>query len=254
MIKLDSIKIFGLRIDNLNLNEAKNTVEVFLKEDGLKTIYTPNTEIVMAAKEDEKLKNIINSGDLIIPDGIGIIHASKMKKKPLKERVTGFDLSMEMLEIANKMGYGLYLLGGKEGVAKDAGKNIIKNYPNIKILGTHHGYFKGAHIGYKDHEEEIKILEEINNLKPDIIFVGLGFPKQEIWIHENKCRINSKIIIGNGGTMDILSGNAKRAPEIYQKLGLEWFYRLIKEPSRIKRQIVLPKFMLQVLFSKDVIE
>ena len=152
------------------------------------------------------------------------------------------------------MSCGLYLLGGKEGVAKEAGKNIIKTYPNIKILGTHHGYFKGAHIGHKDHEEEMKILEEINKLKPDIIFVGLGFPKQETWIHENKYRIDSKVIIGNGGTMDILSGNAKRAPEVFQKLGLEWFYRLIKEPSRIKRQMVLPKFRLQVLFSKNVIE
>jgi len=251
---MNNIKIFGLRIDNLALNEAKTTVEAFLKGDELKTIYTPNTEIVMAAKENEKLKNIINSGDLIIPDGIGIIHASKIKKKPLKERVTGFDLSMEMLKIANEMSCGLYLLGGKEGVAEDAGKNIIKAYPNIKILGTHHGYFKGAHIGHKDHEEEMKILEEINKLKPDIIFVGLGFPKQETWIHENKYRIDSKVIIGNGGTMDILSGNAKRAPEVFQKLGLEWFYRLIKEPSRIKRQMVLPKFMLQVLFSKNVIE
>mgnify|MGYP000881575794 FL=1 len=251
---MDNIKIFGLRIDNLDLKEAKAEVEGFLKGDKLRTIYTPNTEIVMAAKEDEELKKLINSGDLIIPDGIGIIHASKIKKKPLKERVTGFDLSIEILEIANEKGYGLYLLGGKEGIAKDAGENIVKNYPNIKLLGSHNGYFKGSHMGYENHEEEMKILEEINRLKPDIIFVGLGFPKQEMWIDKNKYRLDSKVIIGNGGTMDILSGNAKRAPEIFQNLGLEWFYRLVKEPSRIKRQMVLPKFMLQVLFSKNVIE
>lgn len=238
----------------MDLNEANNRVEEFLKQESIKTIYTPNTEIVMACKEDEKLREIVNSGDLIIPDGIGLIHASNIKNKPLKERVTGFDLSIKILEIANREGYSLYLLGGKDGVAKEAGKNIEKNYPNINIVGYHHGYFKGSHIGDKDHPEEVAIIDEIVKKKPDIIFVGLGFPKQEIWIEENKDRLPSKVIIGNGGTMDILSGNTKRAPEIFQRLGLEWFYRLIKEPSRIKRQLVLPKFMLQVLFCKDVVE
>ncbi len=238
----------------MDLNEANNRVEEFLKQESIKTIYTPNTEIVMACKEDEKLREIVNSGDLIIPDGIGLIHASNIKNKPLKERVTGFDLSIKILEIANREGYSLYLLGGKDGVAKEAGKNIEKNYPNINIVGYHHGYFKGSHIGDKDHPEEVAIIDEIVKKKPDIIFVGLGFPKQEIWIEENKDRLPSKVIIGNGGTMDILSGNTKRAPEIFQRLGLEWLYRLIKEPSRIKRQLVLPKFMLQVLFGKNVVE
>lgn len=238
----------------MDLNEANNRVEEFLKQESIKTIYTPNTEIVMACKEDEKLREIVNSGDLIIPDGIGLIHASNIKNKPLKERVTGFDLSIKILEIANREGYSLYLLGGKDGVAKEAGKNIEKNYPNINIVGYHHGYFKGSHIGEKEHPEELAIIDEIVKKKPDIIFVGLGFPKQEIWIEENKDRLPSKVIIGNGGTMDILSGNTKRAPEIFQRLGLEWLYRLIKEPSRIKRQLVLPKFMLQVLFGKNVVE
>ena len=251
---MNRIKIFGVRVDNVDLNEANNRVEEFLKQESIKTIYTPNTEIVMACKEDEKLREIVNSGDLIIPDGIGLIHASNIKNKPLKERVTGFDLSIKILEIANREGYSLYLLGGKDGVAKEAGKNIEKNYPNINIVGYHHGYFKGSHIGDKDHPEEVAIIDEIVKKKPDIIFVGLGFPKQEIWIEENKDRLPSKVIIGNGGTMDILSGNTNRAPEIFQRLGLEWFYRLIKEPSRIKRQLVLPKFMLQVLFCKDVVE
>lgn len=251
---MDNIKIFGVRVDNLNLDESTNKVEEFLKDEGLKTIYTPNTEIIMACKEDKKLRDIVNSGDLIIPDGIGLIYASNIKKKPLKERVTGFDLSIKILEIANREGYSLYLLGGKEGIAKKAGEKIKEKYPNINIVGYHHGYFKGSHLGEKDHPEELAIIDEICEKKPDIIFVGLGFPKQEIWIHENKERLPAKVIIGNGGTMDILSGNIKRAPEIFQKLGLEWFYRLIKEPSRIKRQLVLPKFMIQVLFSKNVVE
>lgn len=251
---MDSLKIFNLRVDNITLDEATIIVEKFLMEDKLKVIYTPNTEIVMAAKEDKKIRDIINDGDLVTPDGIGLIYGSRIKKKPLKERVTGFDLSIKILEIANEKGYSLFLLGGKEGVAKAAGENIIKKYPNIKLVGYHHGYFKGSHIGHNNHEEELSIIHRINEVKPDIIFVGLGFPKQEIWIDTNKKRLKSKVIIGNGGTMDILSGNAKRAPEVFQKLGLEWLYRLIKEPSRIRRQMVIPKFMLYILFSKNVVD
>ena len=248
---MESVNIFGIKVDNITLEEASETVEKYLMGDGLKTISTPNTEIVMIAKEDEYLQEIINSSDLVIPDGIGLIYGSRIRKRPLKERVTGFDLSIKLLEIANRKGYSLFLLGGKEGVAKRASENIKNKYPNIKLAGYHHGFFKGSHIGYKDHEEELNIIDMINESKPDIIFVGLGFPRQEIWMSENKNRICGKVIIGNGGTMDILAGDSKRAPEIFQKLGLEWLYRLIKEPKRIKRQIALPKFILSVLFNKD---
>lgn len=251
---MENVCIFGVNINNTTLVETTTILESYLKGNSLKTIYTPNTEIVMIAKEDKALRDLINKGDLIIPDGIGLIYGSRIKKRPLTERVTGFDTSIKLLEIANEQGYSIYLLGGMEGVAKDAAINIKKTYPNIVISGYQSGYFKGSHLGLEDQEEEKVIIEKINNEKPDIIFVGLGFPKQEMWIDANKKRLNAKVIIGNGGVMDILSGNAKRAPEIYQKLGLEWLYRLIKDPSRIKRQMLLPKFMIQVLFTKDVIK
>ena len=251
---MDSIKIFGVRIHNTTLMEVTNLLREYLKGDKLSVIYTPNTEIVMAAKDDLSLKELLNRADLVIPDGIGLIYGSKIKKKPLKERVTGFDTSMKLLNIANENSYSIFLLGGKDGVSKIAAENIKKDYPNIQIAGYQHGYFKGSHLGLVDTEEEKEILNTINKLNPDIIFVGLGFPMQEKWIDANKDILNSRVIIGNGGVMDILAGNAKRAPEIYQKLGLEWFYRLMQNPSRIKRQLVIPKFMLQVLFGKDVIE
>lgn len=251
---METIKIFGINIYNISMEETCNLLDEYLSGDIIKAIYTPNTEIVMIAKDDNQLKELINNGDLIIPDGIGLIYGSRIKKKPLKERVTGFDTSIKLLEKANDKGYSLYLLGGKDGVAKKASENIKKQYPNIDIKGYHHGYFKGSHLGIKDSEEEKVIIEEMNRLAPDIIFVGLGFPKQELWIDSNKSRIKGKVIIGNGGVMDILAGNSKRAPEFYQKFGLEWLYRLIKEPSRIKRQILLPKFLLEVLFTKNVIE
>ncbi len=251
---MHKVKIFGVEIDNVSFDEATEILEGFLTSDRLNTICTPNTEIVMAAKDNPSLKDLINQNDLIIPDGIGLIYGSKIRNKPLKERVTGFDLSVKMLEMADEKGYSLFLLGGKKGVAKKASENIVSEYPNIRIAGYHHGYFKGSHIGHDNHQEEKKIVEMINESKTDIIFVGLGFPKQEIWIAKNKERIHGKVIIGNGGTMDILAGVSKRAPEIFQRLGLEWFYRLIREPTRIKRQLAIPKFVLSVLLDKEAIE
>lgn len=251
---MEKISIFGVDIHNTTLRDTVELLKGYLKGDKVKKIYTPNTEIVMAAKDDGDLRELLNRGDLVIPDGIGLIYGSKIQGKSLKERVTGFDTSIELLKIANENSYSLYLLGGKDGIASEAANSIREKYPNIIIAGHHHGYFNGSHMGIKDSEEEERILEEINDKKPDIIFVGLGFPKQEIWIDSNVHRLNTKVIIGNGGVMDILSGNAKRAPEIFQRLGLEWLYRLAKEPSRIKRQLVLPKFILMMIFNKDVIK
>ena len=246
-----TISIFGVKIDKLTKREVLEKVEGYLNESATRTIYTPNTEIVMEAKKDEKLKQILNDGDIVIPDGIGLIYAAKIKKRSLPERVTGCDVSFEMLEIANKKGYSVFLLGGKEGIAKQAGDNLKKEYTNIKLAGTQNGYFKGAHIGCPGHQEEKEIVENINASNADILFVGLGAPKQEIWIDENKKSLNCKVIIGNGGTVDILAGTVARAPEIYQKLGLEWLYRLAKDPKRIKRQMVIPQFILTILFSRD---
>lgn len=251
---MKKISIFGVNIHNITLKDTVLLLKEYLKGDSTKKIYTPNTEIVMTAKDDEDLRSLLNRGDMIIPDGIGLIYGSKIQGKPLKERVTGFDTSIELLKIADENSYSLYLLGGKDGISSEAAKNIGERYPSIKIAGFHHGYFSGSHMGIKDSEEEFKIIEEINDKKPDILFVGLGFPKQEIWIDSNVHKLNAKVIIGNGGVMDILSGNAKRAPEIYQRLGLEWLYRLIQEPSRIKRQLVLPKFMLMMVFNKGAVK
>ncbi|HEY8362993.1 MAG TPA: WecB/TagA/CpsF family glycosyltransferase [Tissierellaceae bacterium] len=251
---MEYIEIFGVKIHNITFQEAVEEIKSFLQGDSLRVIYTPNPEIVMGAKDNENLRDLLNKGDLVTPDGIGLIYASRIKKKPIKERVTGYDLSLKMLEIANDNGFGLYLLGGKEGVAEKAAQNIKKDYPNIRIAGYHHGYFKGSHNGNQGHEEEKKIIDEINSTNPDIIFVGLGFPKQEIWIDTNRNKIKGKVIIGNGGVMDILSGNVKAAPNIIRKMGFEWLYRLIRQPSRIKRQIALPKFMLHVIFSKDAVK
>lgn len=252
---MDKLNIMDVRIDNKTMNETMDIIKKKLDKNEQYIIYTPNTEIIMMCQNDEEFLDLMNKSDINVPDGIGLIYASRIKKHPLKEKVAGYDLSINLLKLADEQGLKLFVVGGKPGVAEAAMKNVHEKYPNIKIVGAQHGYFKGTHLGINGHEEELKVLEDINMAEPHILFVGFGAKKQEQWIEYNKDKINAKIIIGNGGTLDGLAGNVKRAPDIFIKLGLEWFYRLMKEPKRIKRQILLPMFMSKVLFSnKNIVK
>ena len=235
---MDKIDVLGIKFDNVNMTEALNKCEEFLKKEQGNLIVTPNPEIVMKAKEDNEFMQIINNAELVIPDGIGIIKAGKILKTPLKERVAGYDLICNLLEKHSDGSASFYIWGAKPGFADKKKKKIEQKYPNIKILGTHHGYYKP--------EEEAEIVEEIRKLKPDILLAGLGFPKQEKTINKYKNEGFFKIGIGCGGSIDVLAGEVKRAPKLFIKLHLEWFYRLLKEPTRYKRMLVLPKFIKEV--------
>lgn len=248
---MDKLSIMGVRINNISMDEVVKIAERKIEENEQYIIYTPNTEFVMMCQRDEEFLDLMNKSDINIPDGVGLIYAAKIKKHPLKEKVAGYDLSVNLLKMANDKGLKLYVVGGKPGVAKAAMKNVQSTYPGIKIVGAQHGYFKGAHLGDFGHVEELDLIEDINKYQPHILFVGLGAKKQEQWIEHNKNSLNANIIIGNGGTLDGLAGIVKRAPDIFIKLGLEWLYRLIKEPKRITRQIVLPVFMLKVIFGNN---
>lgn len=234
--------ILGVPIDAVSLESAMDKVKGFLKESGCNMITTPNTEIVMEAHGDEEVQKVLMASDLCIPDGIGLIYASKIQKLGLIERVPGVDLMRKILEYANENEKFIYILGGKPGVAEIACENIKKTFNSIRIVGYHDGYFK--------EEDEEGIINRINHLKPDILFVALGAPRQEKWIYKNKSSLNVKIAMGVGGSVDIWAGTARRAPKAFQKLGLEWFYRLIKEPWRYKRMLALPKFMLKVVLER----
>ncbi len=236
----DLVEIVGINIDNISMEDAANRVEGFLDDDGLKMIFTPNSEILMDAVKDPEFADILNKGHIVVPDGIGVVIASRFYKKPLKDRVAGYDLMCSIIDIAYEKEKSIYFLGGAEGIAETAVKKLVESYKNIKILGWHNGYF--------DEEEEKIILNDIIELKPDILFVALGAPKQEKWIYKNRHSIPSKIAMGVGGSFDVIAGKAKRAPEFYQKAGLEWFYRLIKEPKRIFRVLKLPKFVILALY------
>ena len=239
----NNCNIMGVPFNNVNMGEAVTLVKLFLEKDKKRMVFTPNPEIVMAARKDPEYMKILKEGSLVVPDGIGVVIASKLLKTPLKERVAGYDLVQGVFKEIRKK-YTVYFLGGAPGVAAEAKKEMMKKYRGLEVVGTHHGYFKD------NDDEEAHIIEEINELKPDILLVGLGFPRQEKWIYNNLEKINSKVFIGVGGSFDVMSGNVKRAPEGFRKLGLEWFYRLITQPKRFFRMLILPVFLIKVVFSK----
>ena len=195
-----------------------------------------NPEKIMKAVDDKNLMKLLNSAAIQIPDGIGIVMASIIKGGKIKRRITGIDLMEKICYRASKKSYRVFLLGAKPGIAEKASKILVERYPGLIIAGIMDGYFK-------DDEEAVC---GITNAKPDILFVAMGSPKQEYWITSNMEKLNVPLCMGIGGSLDVISGNVKRAPEIMRKSGLEWLYRLLKEPWRYKRMAVLPAFLLKV--------
>lgn len=235
------IKILGVPVDMVDKDQAMTMfVEDFAK-DGVTMVVTPNSEIVQNASKDPELKALIGSADLIIPDGIGLVYASKILGCPLKERVTGIDFLESIVAHLAETGKSIYFFGSKPGVADAAAEKIKEKYPALKVAGTHHGYFKP--------EEEPQIVREINDSGADFLCVALGAPKQEKFISDHREELKVNGAIGVGGSLDVWAGTLKRAPEFYQKHGLEWLYRFIQQPSRYKRMLALPVFMLRVIFT-----
>ena len=235
---MERIDVLGVGFDNVTMEEAVTRCEEMLNGNSPNLIVTPNPEIVMKAKEDLDYKKILNEASLVIPDGIGIIKGANILGTPLKERVAGYDLICNLLEKYKDGGKTFYFWGSKPGVAEIAKQKLEEKYPDIKILGTDDGYF--------DDEKKKQIIEKLSNLKPDVLLVGTGFPRQEKLIKELMPLNIFKIAIGCGGSIDVLSGTVKRAPKLFIKLHIEWSWRLIKEPSRIGRMMVLPKFLKEV--------
>lgn len=242
----ETIKILGIEIDNVTLEEAadrtKNLVQNSNKSCEL--VVAPNVEFIMLAQRDKAFFDILQAAKLATPDSIGVEIAAKLQKKPLKQRIPGQTYFRKILEVGEKEGWTFYFLGGKGDTASKAIQNIEKIFPHIKIVGSHEGFFE------KDSEETV--IEEINSLKPNVLFVAMGAPVQEKWIHTHKHELKVDIAAGQGGTFDYEAGNIKRAPKWMQKIGLEWLWRLILQPKRITRMIVLPIYLLKIIFTKDI--
>lgn len=235
---MNRIHIMGVGFDPVSPKQALDKVCSFLREDGAKTVVTPNPEILTEAGKNEDLHLALNNADLVLADGIGVIYAAKILGEPLKERVTGVDLMGEILNLLAKTGRSYYLFGAKEGHAEKAAENIAKKYKGARCAGYQHGYFS--------EKEESRIIDQINDARPDVIFVGLGSPRQEIWAEKNRRFLNTKLIMCIGGAIDVFSGKVQRAPKWVSKIGFEWLYRAIKQPSRFKRIAKLPPFLFKV--------
>lgn len=230
------INVRGVNFDNLTLDETVELILSRLKNGQQTAVYTPNSEIVQACIEDNALYDIINSAEVICPDGIGVVKAAKILKTPLKGKVAGIEVGEKLIASLTDGSKSIFLMGGKPGIAEKAAEELAKKYPGIKIAGTNDGYFK------KEGEENNAVIAKINNSRADVLFVCLGAPAQEKWIYSNRDKLNVTVMLGLGGSLDSYAGVVKRAPKVFINLGLEWFYRLLCEPWRLKRMMKLPKF------------
>lgn len=240
------VKILGVRFNRVTMKQALEEIDVIMEEVGPKLIVTANTEMVMLANQDPLLFEIIQRAALVVPDGVGIVWASRVLNRPLEERVPGVELMDALLAKSEKKGWRVFFLGAKPGVAHKAVGNALEMYPSLKIAGVHHGYFSKG--------EEGTVLEKIMLAKPDIMLLALGVPKQEKWAAAHLAKLNVPLAMGVGGSFEILAGTSKRAPRWMCRFGLEWLYRLVKEPWRIKRMMVLPQFVVWILLEKMLVK
>ncbi len=224
--------ILGVRVDILSRSEATSKVGEFLASDDSHMIFTPNPEMLVDAQKDSYFKEVLNKGDLNICDGKGIQLVSKEKV----ERIPGVEFLFDICALAEKENKSVYLLGsGSNEVVKECKKKLLEKFPHLKIVGVHRGP-KITNSFDVEKEENENVIDDIILSAPDILFVGFGHIKQEKWIYGFLPELPSvKVAMGVGGSFDFIAGKIKRAPKIFRDLGLEWLYRLIREPRRIKR-------------------
>lgn len=233
---MQKIEILGTKIHKIKKEEALEHAEELIISGKGGTVFTPNPSMIEYARRDKELMRILNSASLSLCDGVGVSVSSFILGKGRLFRVCGVDFGEALARLSAEKGYSLYLLGGEEGVAEKAARNLISRYPRLKIAGTHDGYF----------EDEWEVVSEILLSGAEVLYVCLGSPKQERFIYYNKKYLPDVLMIGLGGSLDIYSENKRRAPAFLQRIGLEWAYRIAKEPSRLKRTKVF-SFAFSVL-------
>ena len=230
----------GVNVIALNYDEIIEDIKKRMEEGLTSTIIAVNPEKVITASQDEQVKTLINDATYQIPDGVGILLASRLKGGDIQSRVTGVDMMDRLLKFASDEGKKVFMYGAKEEVVATAKAKIEEKYPRIQITGYSNGYTK----------DQDELVRKINESGAEIIFVALGSPRQELWIRDHMKELNVKVYQGVGGSFDVFAGNVKRAPSVFRKAGLEWFYRLITDPKRFKRQLALPKFLFKIITKK----
>ena len=230
------INILGVAFDALTLGEAEERADALLCSGAGGYIVTANPEIVLRCREDAAYAAAVNGAKLVLADGVGDLCAARILGTPLPGRVAGSDLVPRLLARLAERGGSVFLYGARPGVAERAGESLQSACPGLRIAGTENGYIS----------DETALLEALEREKPDLLLLGLGAPRQELWMAKNRQRTPA-VMIGVGGLLDVFAGDIPRAPETWQRLGLEWLYRLLREPRRFKRVIRLPKILLLAL-------
>lgn len=235
--------LFGVPIDCLSYKEVIRLIEQYIESKKQAQIVTSDSAGIVIAQQDPEFLKIIQQASIVTPDSSGVVWALRRKLKRKVERVSGVDLVEILCELSHKKGYRIYFLGSQPGVADKAAENLKKKYPNCNIVGTHHGYFGS--------EDDYKVAKEIAVTKPDVLFVAMGMPRQEMFIHQNLEITKAYVAMGVGGSLDVFSGKAKRAPQFVQSLGIEWLWRFIQNPRKLYKIKLLPKYVSMVLRSRD---
>lgn len=243
----NTAKILGIGLNSSSQSLLLESLVQKIKKTSKILIFTPNPEFIVFAQEHSWFKKVLNKADFAIPDGIGLIWASRFLGKPIKERIHGTDLMEKLCFEASQQGWTIFLLGGEPGVAQKAFRILQQRYPSLKGWAE-----SGPRLDLDNWPEEVVVdwVRKVNQKKPDLLFVGFGMGKQEKFLYEDWSVLNVRLAIGVGGAFDYLSGRIPRAPVWIRKIGLEWFFRLIFQPWRIKRQLALVKFIGLVLKEK----
>ncbi len=234
------VRILGVPFDPVDLEAAVLTCVRLLADGRPHLVVTANPEAVMRAQADPEFAEVIRKADLVVADGIGVVWASRRLRKPLPGRVPGVELMEALCAHAAKAALRVFLLGGAEGVADGAARTLRLRYPGLSIAGTHHGYFS----------EDGPVVERIAQSRADLLFVGMGMPKQEKWLSRHLPHLGVRLAMGVGGSLDVLAGRVRRAPKVVRAMHLEWLYRLWQQPWRWRRQLVLVRFVWAVLRSR----
>ncbi len=232
-------RLLDVCVDDVTMEHALAAMARFIAEGGPHHVITLDASMCVAARRDLDLRRIVLQADLVTPDSAGILWAARRAGAPLPERVSGVEIVERLAEVSAVKGISLYLLGSAPGVAEEAAVRMRERCRGCRIVGTRHGYFGPS--------DEGALIEDIRAAAPDVLCVALGIPKQERWIAAHREALGVPVMIGVGGTLDVLSGRVRRAPLWMQRRGLEWVYRLMSNPRKIRKVLSLPRFMMMVL-------
>jgi len=238
-----TVSLYGVPFSKMDMQETVAYLAEAIESKRPQRVITGNPIMLMVGLENPSFHHTLATADLVVPDGSGVVWAARRLRQPVKERVAGFDLMHELLKEGNLRGWKAYLLGATAEVIEAAQEKLKARFPGVRFVGCRDGYFTD--------KEDGSVVAAIREANPDLLFVARSTMNQEPWIEKYQSVLGVPVVMGVGGSFDVVSGKLKRAPAIFRKAGMEWLYRLLQEPSRFKRMLVLPRFALKVIKDGD---